>query len=225
MHADETIVRKYARFFRHGTDGYDAYGVTTELLLAKVAGLGKDGNLTLRDVMDAAPALLKSGKQEEAFLLMMLVEKRLKQLAPEHFGEINRWFGLGINNWAQCDNLCLKIIPRFFLKNLVPVTRLSEWQDSPLRFQRRAVPVSIIKLLKSTTDYTLFFELITPLMMDNERVVHQGLGWLLREAWKKQPQQAEDFLLQWKDHSARLIFQYATEKMTREEKERFRKVK
>jgi 3-methyladenine DNA glycosylase AlkD len=132
---------------------------------------------------------------------------------------------MGINNWAQCDNLCLKIIPRFFLKNLVPVTRLTEWQHSPQRFQRRAVPVSMVKLLKSTNDYTLFFGLISPLMMDRERVVHQGLGWLLREAWKKQPQPTEKFLLQWKDHSPRLIFQYATEKMTGEEKERFRRAK
>jgi hypothetical protein len=35
----------------------------------------------------------------------------------------------------------------------------------------------------------------------------------------------EVFLLKWKDISARLIFQYATEKMTKENKERFRKSK
>jgi 3-methyladenine DNA glycosylase AlkD len=63
------------------------------------------------------------------------------------------------------------------------------------------------------------------MMMDPERVVHQGLGWFLREAWKKQAEPAENFLLKWKDSAARLIFQYATEKMALNEKSRFRKEK
>ena len=50
-------------------------------------------------------------------------------------------------------------------------------------------------------------------MMDPERVVQQGLGWFLRETWKKHPKAVEAFLLEWKDRSPRLIFQYATEKM------------
>ena len=63
------------------------------------------------------------------------------------------------------------------------------------------------------------------MMMDPEREVHQGLGWFLREAWKKQPEPTELFLLKWKNTAPRLIFQYATEKMTPEGKQKFRKQK
>jgi len=63
------------------------------------------------------------------------------------------------------------------------------------------------------------------MMMQPEKVVHQGLGWFLREAWKVYPQPVEAFLLQWKETSPRLIFQYATEKMTPEEKARFKRTK
>jgi hypothetical protein len=52
--------------------------------------------------------------------------------------------------------------------------------------------------------------------------VHQGPGWFLREAWKVQPRPVERFLRCWKDTAARLIFQYATEKMTPAQKQRFR---
>ena len=62
-------------------------------------------------------------------------------------------------------------------------------------------------------------------MMDKEREVHQGVGWFLREAWKIEPAPVEAFLLKYKDTAPRLIFQYATEKMTPEEKNRFRKSK
>jgi 3-methyladenine DNA glycosylase AlkD len=55
--------------------------------------------------------------------------------------------------------------------------------------------------------------------------VHQGIGWYLREAWKLTPEPTEAFLLKWKETAARLIFQYACEKMTKEKKELFRRSK
>jgi 3-methyladenine DNA glycosylase AlkD len=66
---------------------------------------------------------------------------------------------------------------------------------------------------------------IEPLMTDKEREVHQGVGWFLREAWKIEPAPVEEFLLKYKDTAPRLIFQYATEKMTAEGKSRFRRSK
>jgi len=76
---------------------------------------------------------------------------------------------------------------------------------------------------KITEDYDQLLNFIRPLMLDEERVVHQGLGWFLREAWKKKAEPVEAFLLEWKDSVPRLIFQYATEKMTPENKARFRR--
>lgn len=225
VHTDQAIVQKYARYFKDGKDGYDAYGVSSELIAQKVKELSANKQVTVGLLLEAAPALLGSGKYEETFFLLLLVEKQLKKVSAADFEAVAGWFGHGIVNWAHCDTLCNKIIPWFFLQKLVPLSRLAEWQRSPLRFQRRALPVAMIKLLKTTDDYTPFFKLIDPLMPDPERVVHQGLGWFLREAWKKQPAQTEIFLLKWKNQAARLIFQYATEKMTKEERLRFRKDK
>jgi 3-methyladenine DNA glycosylase AlkD len=223
--ADDNIVKKYAIYFKDGKEGYDAYGLSTPLLLNKVKELNNDSRVTLPLLLEAAPSLLKSGKHEETVFILLLVENKLKLLKAEDFEEIGRWYAYGIVNWAQCDCLCNKIIPWFFLKKLIPLSALALWQSSPYRFQRRSVPVPLVKLLKGTDDYSQFFGLITPLMMDDERVVHQGLGWFLREAWKKQPAQTEEFLLRWKDQAARLIFQYATERMSKEAKLRFRRSK
>ena len=59
-------------------------------------------------------------------------------------------------------------------------------------------------------------------MSDNEKFVQKGLGWFLREAWKKYPEQTEKFLLKWKDTCGRTIIQYATEKMTKEYRKNYR---
>jgi len=87
------------------------------------------------------------------------------------------------------------------------------------------VPVALIKLMKETKRVEEYVRFIEPLMMDAEREVHQGVGWFLREAWKIDPEPVEEFLLKYKNTAARLIFQYATEKMTPEGKARFRREK
>jgi 3-methyladenine DNA glycosylase AlkD len=64
---------------------------------------------------------------------------------------------------------------------------------------------------------------IEPLMSDIEKVVQQGTGWFLREAWKQQPGPTEQFLLRYKDTCPRLIVQYATEKMDSDARQRFKR--
>ena len=83
----------------------------------------------------------------------------------------------------------------------------------------------MLGLVKKGDDVAPLLEFIRPMMLDDERVVHQGLGWFLRESWKKQPKPAEAFLAEYKETAARLIFQYATEKMSAAARSRFRRAK
>lgn len=46
---------------------------------------------------------------------------------------------------------------------------------------------------------------IEPVMLDGERPVQQGLGWFLRESWRKHPEEVEAFLLKWKETAPRVI--------------------
>ncbi len=83
----------------------------------------------------------------------------------------------------------------------------------------------MIEILKDASDFKPLFNFIEPLMLDEERFVQQGLGWFLREAWKIRKKETEAFLLKWRNEAPRLIYQYATEKMTAKEKKRFKKEK
>jgi 3-methyladenine DNA glycosylase AlkD len=85
------------------------------------------------------------------------------------------------------------------------------------------VPVSLIKSLRQYENIQDILDFLAPMMQQPEKVVHQGLGWFLREAWKVYPKPVEEFLFLWKEQSPRLIFQYATEKMTAEQKLRFKR--
>ena len=127
--------------------------------------------------------------------------------------------------WSVPDTETRELMNLFFKKRLVDLAALASWRTGSNKFQRRAAVVSLIKPMKLSSDFSPFYEFITPMMHDPVREVHQGLGWFLRETWKKQPGAAEAFLMKYKETSPRLIFQYACEKMTPEGKEKFRKNK
>lgn len=220
--ADEAVVKKYSRYFK---EGYDAYGLTKQQLEDKVNSILSDESVNIELVLNASRLLLESGKYEETSFAILLLKGFSEQFKAETFKEIGKWFEIGIINWGHTDAICVILIPQFFERDIISLEALSDWRTAANKFQRRSVPVSMISLLKSTADYAPLFVFIDPLMMDSERVVHQGLGWFLREAWKLKRTETEAFLLKWKNEVARLIIQYATEKMTAEEKRRFKKEK
>jgi 3-methyladenine DNA glycosylase AlkD len=221
--ANDELVKKYSRYFKEG--GYDAYGVAYTLLQEKVKSILEDPAVDLRFILETSRLLVPGTKYEEVSFALMMVKAKKKQYTAETFKEIGNWFDIGIRNWAHTDALCSEIISVFLLKNIVDYKEIGNWKIGANKFKRRAVPVSLIKLIKETGEVTKYIDFIEPLMMDKEREVHQGAGWFLREAWKIEPAPVEEFLLKYKDTAPRLIFQYATEKMTAEAKSRFRKAK
>jgi 3-methyladenine DNA glycosylase AlkD len=220
--ADEALVKKYSRYFKEG--GYDAYGISYPLMQEKVSSILAGPGIDLPFVLQVSRILIPGSKYEEASFALMMVKALKKHYTAETFNEIGRWFDIGIRNWAHTDALCSEILSVFLLK-FIPYREMEGWKTGKNKFQRRAVPVSLIKLMKETREVREYLDFIEPMMADPEREVHQGLGWFLREAWKIQPLPVEEFLLKYKDTTPRLIYQYATEKMTPAEKERFRRKK
>jgi len=215
------IVEKYRRYFKEG--GYDAYGLAANMTTLKAKELIARPGMTLELALATAPLLLVSPKYEETSFAMVLVLQYSKTWTIGTFEAIETWFSMGINNWAHTDFLCGEILSLFFKRRIISMDSLSSWRTASNKYQRRAAVVGLIKPMKLSADFGPYLQFIDPMMTDPAREVHQGLGWFLREAWKKQPAPVEAFLLKWKDVSPRLIFQYATEKMTPDQKERFRK--
>ena len=220
--ADKAIVKKYSKFF---TEGYDAYGLTRQKYEDKVELILDDKRVNMKLVLAASKLLLKSGKYEETSFAIRLLKEFSEQFTTDTFKAIEKWFQIGIINWGHTDVLCGHLISKFFERDLIILDDLSDWRIAKNKYQRRAVPVAMLDLLKTTKNYKPLFTFIEPLMMDDKKKVQQGLGWFLREAWKIKRKETESFLLKWKNKAGRTIFQYATEKMTAEEKKRFRRDK
>jgi len=220
--ADEANVIRYSRYFK---GGFNAYGLANGMVEAKVKELLQDKGIDIIMILDTAPELVKSEKYEETGFALLMLNQRHKHYSMKVFEAIESWFAFGIHNWAHADMLGMWILPDLIKQQVVNMEDFRPWLKSDFKFQRRCVPVTLIKSLKTTDDFNVLFDFIEPLMTDREREVHQGCGWFLREAWKIKREVTEAFLLKHKDTAPRLIIQYATEKMTKEERLRFRKGK
>lgn len=223
-HANEALARKYARYFK---EGYDAWGLLDSKhefwTVKEPEWRERHARMGLKGFLKLGEDLFSSGKYEEGALAIRFVKGYGRDFGRDGLPGLAKWFASGIRNWAHTDVLCGEILTPALVDGRIGLSDLAPWRASKYPFQRRAVPVTMLGLLKKPFPARELLDFVAPLMPDGERVVHQGLGWFLRETWKKQPAPVEAFLLEWKETAARLIFQYATEKMTAAQKARFKR--
>ncbi|MCL4707174.1 DNA alkylation repair protein [bacterium] len=219
-HAQVLLAAQCARFFK---EGYDAYGIPEKLLHEKAQQWSQaHADLGLQGFLDLGDRLWQSGMYEEGSLAILFIIPFRREVDWKTFVRLGNWLSSGVRNWAHTDLLCGELLSHCLVNEIVPLQALASWRASSSKWKRRAVPVSMLGLLKTGEGIDTLLEFIRPLMLDDERVVQQGLGWFLKEAWKKYPKPVEKFLLEWKDSAPHLIFQYASEKMSPEKRARFR---
>jgi 3-methyladenine DNA glycosylase AlkD len=220
--ANPDNVIKYSRYFK---EGYDAWGCAEGDVKGAVELIAKQyPNLTLPQVIELGNLLFRHGKYEMGSVACLMLKSREQEFEAETFEGVKGWFDNGVGNWAHSDWLCSLITPPFIVKKIVDYHDMKDWLTSKSRWTRRAVPVTLLCIRKTEKPEKLL-KFIEPLMLDPERVVHQGTGWFLRELWKVHPAPVEDLLYKYRNTAARLIIQYATEKMSKDQKERYRKEK
>jgi 3-methyladenine DNA glycosylase AlkD len=222
--ADPAIVKKYSIYFK---EGYDPYGVAFDKLGPKIDewfGICRE-RLDRKQLLALCENLLKTGKFEEVSVALGFMERLRSEYNKTLFSTVGKWFEKYIINWGHCDAACHTIVYSFLVDEVVDFKDLLAWTDSPHRWKRRAAAVTMVKdfYKGGTANVTQALQVSRKLILDPERVVQQGTGWLLREAWKKSPPKVEDFLLKWKDQAPRLIIQYATERIDKEKRKRFKR--
>lgn len=224
LHQDPAIVKKYSRYFR---EGYDAWGLSQPIMEEQRKTWLKEWgtDFTFNIALELGNVLAAEKKYEEVIFGYWFIYQFRNQFSKSTFLYIGNWLEKYITNWAHTDIIASEMIPFFFLEKICSLDSFVNWIDSPSKWKRRAVPVSLIKLVKAGWPPETLLNVISPMMNDTVREVHQGLGWFIRETWKKHPAATEEFLYTWKNTCARLIIQYATEKMDKAGKERFKKEK
>ena len=179
--------------------------------------------MTIADYLDFGDRLISTGKYEEAYCAVYFILSKREEFSPATFDRVGRWLENGIQNWANTDQLCIMLLTVFIFDGIVQLQDFISWTRSPSKWKRRAVPVTFVEAVKKGYTSGTILTVIEKLMEDREGDVQKGLGTLLREIWKKEPETAENFLLKWKNKCGRKIIHYATEKMDKEKRALFKR--
>ena len=168
------------------------------------------GNLPL--TIEVIGELHRHGVFEVAVVGDYMLTKMKGRLTPGHFDTFDGWVDT-LSNWANTDSLCTGIIVETIRKDPRLVERLLDWTKSENRWRRRASAVSLVPIARKGDMLDDAFRIADRLMEDKDDMVQKGVGWLLKEASKKHPEEVRDYLLKWKPKTSALVLRYASEKL------------
>lgn len=155
---------------------------------------------------------------EESLLACQLSFSFKKHYEVKDFKIFERWVLLYINNWAECDTFCNKVIGEMLFKFPSLVSEVKKWSLSPNLWARRASAVSFIYPAKRNTYADDQFEIALVLLEDSEDMVQKGYGWMLKVLSSSRLQDVFHFVQTYKSRMPRTALRYAIEKMPDEMK-------
>ncbi len=211
-HADPTRAQDIKHYFREPVE-------TWGLKSPQQKEIAKKYYPRVKGDLDAALALteelLQLRNMDYSSVALRILQRFEKKLESEHFPVFDRWVDY-LDNWATTDQLCNHIVASTIRKDPGLTERLLEWTGSENRWRRRSAAVSLVPIARRGDMLEESLRIADHLMTDEDDMVQKGVGWLLKEASKKQPEEIRAYLLQWRLRTSSLVLRYASEKLPRD---------
>ena len=205
----------FPRFFKAGKGEYgegDRFlGVTVPNIRA-IAKLHKD--ISIEEIRE----LLQSEWHEVRLCaLIIMVEKSKKkdealrkELFNLYLSQTKR-----INNWDLVDLSCRFIIGEYLLDKSRDI--LYQLAQSPLLWDNRIAIVSTYAFIRKGQLEDTYA--LSDLMMHHPHdLMHKAIGWMLREAGKRNPERLYDYVMSHRADMPRTMLRYAIEKFSPKER-------
>jgi 3-methyladenine DNA glycosylase AlkD len=217
--ADKETARHSARFFKTNKGEY-AHG---DLFLGiRMPVLRKIAKQHCEIDLKTTIKLVKSKYHEERMLGLLIIsdkysnskidtdKEKLYNLYVKHFKYVN--------NWDLVDVTC----PHVVGKHLIDKDRsiLKKWAKSDHLWTRRISMVSNWWFIRNNDTKDVF--IIAKILLNDEHdLIHKAVGWMLREAGKKDLVKLEKFLKSHYNKMPRTMLRYAIEKFPEAKRKRY----
>jgi len=214
--ANVTLSSKDATRFFKVLEG--SYGAGDEFLGITVPNLRKIAKTYKNVDLEVIEELLQSKYNEERLLGLIILVHQYQQgnhnCQEERFqfylNNLNR-----INNWNLVDSSAHHILGHYLWDKDRSV--LSKLATSDMLWERRiAIVATWYFIRKSDLDWT--FKISSILLHDRHDLIHKAVGWMLREAGKKDEGQLISFLSRYSKQMPKTMLRYAMERLSAEQK-------
>jgi 3-methyladenine DNA glycosylase AlkD len=152
------------------------------------------------------------GKFEEGVLVSHLYKRFANQCSRCEWKLFERWIDRYVHNWAHCDGVASWLLAACIANEPELKFELPGWTGSKNRWKRRASAVALLQEAKQGRSTGDILQIAQTLRSDDDDMVLKGVGWVLKEAYPKQPEQIVAFLHEMA--FPRLVVRYAAEKMS-----------
>lgn len=185
-----------SRYFRAGaTLGFHNVGTTAVRRLARDLHRARRGDWTVAEAAAFADALVADRHLEAKGVGIELLSRYRREFTPALLARWKRWLASGrAANWATTDAICGLLIGPLLLDRPSLAPRVASWAAHRVLWVRRASAVALIPLLRRGEAQALAYRVAARLHPDSEHLIQKAVGWMLREAGKRDPRRLERYL-------------------------------
>ena len=212
------------REYRKGAEAYFKegillYGVRTNKVRKIAADFFKKVEKENKKVMfDICEELLRSKYSEEKTVAFAWAYRIRELYTPGDFRVFENWLKKYVTNWGSCDDFCCHAFGAFIYRYPQFLPRILSWTDSNNRWLRRGAAVVLIYSLRNGEHLKFAFKIADALMADDDYLVQNGYGWMLKDASIHYPSEVFDYVTRHRDKMPRRALRYAIERFNAEQR-------
>jgi 3-methyladenine DNA glycosylase AlkD len=210
-HADPERAAFFVKFFKAGRGEYAAGDRFLGLTVPSVREVAREyQSLPLRESLK----LLRSPIHEERLLALIILERQFQRGDETQQRAIFHLYLAHlrhVNHWDLVDLSCRTIVGEYLReRDRALLYKLARSRDM---WRRRVSIVSTFTFIR-TGDCADTLKIARMLLHDDEDLIHKAVGWMLREAGKRDPAALETFLNRHAADMPRTMLRYAIERLS-----------
>ncbi len=168
-------------------------------------------------LLAVADKLFRGRILEEKVFAVFLLQGLTSKFGNAEFKLFTSWIDR-ISTWADHDGLASYLLGPMITDDPKRSRAVFLWAKSPDRWHRRSAAVSLIRAIREKKCFRELVRVSNLLLNDDDDMVQKGLGWLLREAAKYDPERTIPYLMKIRVRAPRLVLRTACETLTQTQK-------
>jgi len=161
-------------------------------------------------LLQVADNLFRGDLLEEKVFAVLMLQGIVGEFGKAEFKLFESWLDR-VSSWADHDGLVHCLIGPMIAADDSLRSRPPRWAKKCSRWHQRAAAVSLIHSTRQHKNFADIQRITEMLLTSDDDMVQKGLGWLLREAAKANPEQTVKYLMTIRERAPRFVLRTACE--------------
>lgn len=209
-------------FFKTGSGSYAEHDKFLGISVPLLRTIAHQHSVLSRDEINC---LLQSPYNEERLLALFILIAQYRKGTQAIKHEIYQYYCASIdyiNNWNLVDASAHEIIGAYLFHYDRDKTVLIKLAQSDTMWHRRIAIIATLYFIRKS-ETSCVYDIACILLHDKHDLIHKAVGWMLREAGKKNENELRIFLDSYATIMPRTMLRYALEKFSPEVRELYMK--